>query len=259
MAARGVAKIRRMPLIRRRTLDAEPPGESRLPDLEFLAVVRASLEAYAPGTTEGAELKGNSLISPNGWAIAVTPPQHGGGRHYDLVALPDVSIQPDVPVFMDCVVSMGADHRPAADSWVQTAGACLLELLDRRGRFADHVDPEDERGVADWHMIASGAVGYGLDAAENRRLQMALIDANVLHRIAHTFAADLESPFFNGVKVFYGGLPGSMQAEIRVNGECHEAASAAMAELGLPEPTAFTMVRYYALLLPLKAEGRTKI
>ena len=245
-----------MPFIRRRTREAEPPAEPvRLPDLEFLAVVRASLEAYAPGTTEGAELKGNSLISPNGWAIAVAAPQHGGGLHYDLVALPDVSIQPDVPIFMDCVVSLGADHRHAADSWVQTAGACLLELLDRRGRFAEHLDPDDARGVAGWHTVTSGAVGYGLDAAENQRLQIALLEANVLHRIAHAFAADLESPSFNGVKVFYGGMPGSMQTEIRVNGQRHEAASAAMADLGLPEPTAFTVVRYYALLLPLKGEG----
>jgi hypothetical protein len=38
---------------------------------------QASLEAFAPGVTEGAELKGNSLLSPHGWAVAVAPPQHG--------------------------------------------------------------------------------------------------------------------------------------------------------------------------------------
>ena len=251
------AKIRRMPLIRRRAHDAEPPeqrlAEQRLPDLEFLALVQESLEQYAPGVTQGTELKGNSLISPQGWAIAVAPPHHGGGRHYDLVALPDVSIQPDVPVFMDCVVAMSADPRHAAEAWVHTAGACLLELLDRHERFADHAGPDHQRGVPGWHAIASGAVGLGLDVAETRRLQTALVDANVLHRIADTFTADLESPFFNGIKVFYGGRPGAMQAEIRVNGGRHEAASAAMAQLGLPEPAALATVRYYALLLPVPA------
>ena len=205
--------------------------------------------------TQGAELKGSSLISPSGWVVAVAPPHHGGGHHYDLVALPDVSLQPDVPCFLDCVVAMAEDPRRAADSWVQTTGACLLELLDRRERFADHAGPDDRRGVPGWHSITSGAVGLGLDAAESRRLQTALVDANVLHRIAGTFTTDLESPFFNGVKVFYGGSPGAMQAEVRVNGERHEAASAAMTALKLPEPTAFTTVRYYALLLPVPTGG----
>jgi hypothetical protein len=238
-----------MSWIRRRARGAEPPSD-RLPDREFLALVKASLEEYAPGVTQGSELKGSSLISPSGWAVAVAPPRHGGGRHYDLVALPDVSVQPDVPCFLDCVVAVAEDPRRAADSWVQTAGACLLELLDQSGRFADRAGPAHRRGIPGWHSITSGAVGLGVDTAESRRLQIALLDANVLHRIADTFTADLESPYVNGVKVFYGGSPGAMQAEVRVNGERHEAASAAMAALGLPKPTALTTVGYYAVLLP---------
>ncbi|WP_157857857.1 DUF6348 family protein [Streptomyces durhamensis] len=241
-----------MPWIRRRAREARS-AEERLPDLAFLALVKASLEEYAPGVTRGAGLKGNSLSSPQGWAVGVAPRRHGGARHYDLVALPDVSIQPDVPCFMDCVVTMSGDPRKAADAWVQTAGACMLELLDLRGRFADHAGPAHERGVAGWHSITSGTVGFGLDTAENHRLQSALLDANVLHRIADTFTADLESPYFSGVKVFYGGRPGAMKVEIRVNGERHEAASAAMTTLNLPEPSVFTAVRYYALLLPVPA------
>jgi hypothetical protein len=86
--------------IRRRTRKEEPPA-NRLPGLEFLALVRAGLEEFAPGVTQGAQLKGNSLISPQGWAVAVAPPHHGGGHHYDLVALPDVGLQPDVPCFVE--------------------------------------------------------------------------------------------------------------------------------------------------------------
>ncbi|MFE4698835.1 DUF6348 family protein [Streptomyces sp. NPDC056738] len=239
-----------MPWIRRRARK-DRPSEERLSDLEFLALVKASLEEYAPGVTQDAELKGNSLSSPSGWAVGVAPPHHGGGRHYDLVAMPDVSLQPDVPCFMDCVVAVSGDARKAADVWVQTAGACLLELLDPRSRFADHLEPDDERGVPGWHSIVSGTIAFGLDGAENRRLQTALLDANVLHRIADSFTAELESPYFNGVKVFYGGRPGAMQAEIRVNGERHEAASTAMAALELPEPKVFTVARHYALLSPL--------
>lgn len=243
-----------MPSPPRRARDAEP-SEERLADLEFLALVRASLEKYAPGVTQETELKGSSLISSRGWAVAVAPPMHGGDHHYDLAALPDVSIQPDVPCFLDCVVAVAGNPQHAANAWAQTAGACLLELLDRRERFADHAGPDHERGVSGWHMIASGAVGVGVDVTESRRLQHALVNANVLHRIADTFTSDLERSSFHGVKVFYGGQPGSMQAEIRVSGQRHEAASAAMGALNLPDPTVFTAVRYYALLLPVPAGG----
>ncbi|MFC5908422.1 DUF6348 family protein [Streptacidiphilus monticola] len=247
-----------MPWIRRRARNDEPPAE-RLPDLDLLAVVRTRLEAFAPGVTEGAELKGNSLLSPSGWAIGVTPPRHGGAHHYDLVALPDVTVQPDVPCFLDCVTIRPGQVQGAVDSWVQTAGACLLELLDGRGRFADRDGPADRRGVPGWQAISSGVVGLGVDPAESRRLQSALVDANVLHRIADSFTADLESPYFNGIKVFYGGAPGAVQAEVRVNGDRHEGASAALAALGLPEPTVFTTVRGYALLLPAPDGGEPAV
>jgi hypothetical protein len=115
--------------------------------------------------------------------------------------------------------------------------------------------PMTTRGVPGFHAIISGAIGVGLDAEENQRLQRAVVDANVLHRVAGSFTEDLvESPFFNGVKVFWGGQPGSMQAEVRVNGARHEAASDAMAALNLPEPTVGTVVRYYALLYSVTGE-----
>lgn len=153
-------------------------------------------------------------------------------------------------MFLDCCVAMNGNPRHAAESWAQTAGACLLELLDRHGRYARHDDPDDERGVPGFHAITSAATAFGLDPEENQRLQHAVLEANVLHRVADSFTKDLHSPFFNGIKVFWGGLPGQMQAEIRVNGDCHEEASAVMTALNLPEPSVFTAVRYYALLLP---------
>jgi hypothetical protein len=152
-------------------------------------------------------------------------------------------------------VATGGDAATAADTWVHTAGACLLELLDPRGHFADHAAPDDERGVPGWHSIASGAVGLGADPAESLRLQQALVDANVLHHIADTFTPDLTSPSLNGIKIFYGGRPDHPQAEIRLNGARHEAASTALSTLNLPHPTTLTMIRAYALLVPLPEDG----
>ncbi|WP_441248205.1 DUF6348 family protein [Kitasatospora sp. McL0602] len=239
--------IRRRP---RATEPPPPPPEGRLPDLDFLALVRDALEEVAPGCTAGAELKGNSLRSPQGWAVAVGPAGHGDDRHYDLIAFPDVSIQPEVPCFVDCVVVIG-NPRGAAGLWARSAGACMLELLDGRERFAERWGPEEEHGVPGWRSITSGVLAYGLSDQENFRFQEALLEADVLHEIADTFTADLESPWFNGVRVFYGGAPGSVEAEVQVNGERHEAASAALAALGLPEPTVFTVARSFTLVLPV--------
>ncbi|MFB6820649.1 DUF6348 family protein [Streptomyces virginiae] len=241
-----------MSWIRRRLRRTEPPA-GRLPDLDFIALVREALEELAPGCTAGAELQGNSLESPQGWAVAVGPAGHGDDRHYDLIAFPDVSIQPDVPCFVDCVVVV-TTARDAAGLWARSAGACLLELLHERGELAEHLGPEDEHGVPGWRSISSGVLAYGLSDQENLRLQNALVEADVLREIADTFTADLESPWFNGVRVFYGGVPGAMEAEVRVNGERHEAASAALAALGLPEPTVFTVARSFTLVLPAGAD-----
>ena len=193
MVVQSGIKIRRMPWIRRERHGAEPRS-ARLPDLEFLALVRSSLEECAPGVTQEARLKGQSLFSPQGWVIAVAPQTHGGDHHYDLVAFPRVDTAPgagmqsDLPCFVDCAVAMTGNPRHAADMWVQTAGMCLLELRERRGRFADHIGPGDQRYVPGWHTIASGAAGFGLEVAQTERLQAALLEANVLNRVADTFS-----------------------------------------------------------------------
>ncbi|MFB7373441.1 DUF6348 family protein [Streptomyces sp. NPDC056222] len=238
-----------MSWIRRRPRATEPP-KSRLPDLEFLSLVRDALEEVAPGCTARAELKGNSLLSPQGWAVGVGPAGHEDDRHYDLIAFPNVSIQPDVPCFVDCVVVV-TTPRDAAGLWARSAGACMLELLDGHEQLAQHWGPDEGRGVPGWRSITSGVLAYGISDRENLRLQNALLETDVLHEIAHTFTADLESPWFNGVRVFYGGAPGAVEAEVRVNGERHEAASAALAALGLPEPTVFTVARSFTLVLPV--------
>ena len=91
-----------MPWIRRPKHD-DQPASKRLPDLDFLALVKAGLEELAPGVTRGAEVKGSSLLSPSGWAVGVMPCDHGDDHHYGVVAFPDVSMQPDVPCFVGCV------------------------------------------------------------------------------------------------------------------------------------------------------------
>jgi hypothetical protein len=127
-------------------------------------------------------------------------------------------------------------------------------MVDRRGKFAEHVAGDDARGVPGWYMLRSGVAAYGQNLAENERLQGWTLRNHVLHRIADALTPGLQHADLNGIKVFYGGLPGSMIAEVRVNGEHDVAASAALAALDWPVPDSFTAVRCYAVLVRSSAD-----
>lgn len=102
----------------------------------------------------------------------------------------------------------------------------LEEIAPRSTEGASLASPH-RTAIPGFRSITSGATVFGVDEAENRHAQHTLLDANVLHRVAGSLARDLESPFFNGIKVFWGGPAGKMTAEIRVNGEpCEEPTAA---------------------------------
>jgi hypothetical protein len=103
-------------------------------------VSRAQVLAGEPGATRRVLTSGSWKQLPDSVKCELLGPDH-----YDLTAMPDVSVQPDVPMFMDCVVAVDGNPRHAAASWAQTAGACLLEFLDRQGRYAEHDGPDDGR------------------------------------------------------------------------------------------------------------------
>ncbi|WP_285737786.1 DUF6348 family protein [Kitasatospora phosalacinea] len=133
----------------------------------------------------------------------------------------------------------GGDQDPlrrGVEVWASTAGAALIELVAHNGRFAGHLDPTDPDGLPGWHAIHGGVVGWGT-GKRFHDVQDWLVRNPVLPALAPALGGDLGRDQLVGVQVCFGGGAGRRTAEVRVHGEVHAAASAALAALDWPRVT----------------------
>jgi len=156
----------------------------------------------------------------------------------------------------DCVSGFGAAPSDlalsAAHIWCQTTAAAILELkYSRRGEFASHYHGDDPNGLRGWHVIAGAILGYGQgDSAD--QLQQWWLEYPVLPALSpalHDALAEGACP--RGFKLLFGG---DDVAEVRLDGERHEVASAALANLPWPRLKLPGFVRSYVVVL--HDEGR---
>jgi hypothetical protein len=172
--------------------------------------------------------------------------------HVDVQFVLDDRAKPAIELW-DCVVGFGdtdeARAQCAAKIWGQTTAGVWLELkYSGQGKFADHYHGADPGGFTGWHAIAGAIIGYGSGHSPG-----VLQDWWLAHPVLPALAAALNGSLVDekcpyGIKIFFGGVD---VAEVRVNGEPHEAASAALAALPWPrlDPPAF--VRSYVVVLYL--------
>ncbi|MEU5382352.1 DUF6348 family protein [Kitasatospora cineracea] len=181
---------------------------------------------------EGAEVRGPG-------ALAVRPDfsPDGDPDRWDLVFLadrdrPETAVPDRVP-WID-----GGDQDPVrrgVEVWASTTGAALIELVAHNGRFAGHLDPSDPDGLPGWHAVHGGVVGWGT-GRHFHDVQDWLVRNPVLPALAPALGGDLGRDQLVGVQVHFGsGGAGRRVAEVRVHGEPHAAASAALAALDWPQ------------------------
>jgi hypothetical protein len=155
------------------------------------------------------------------------------------------------PQLWDCVVGFGATPVERAESaahlWSQTTAGALLEFkYSLRGEFADHYRGTEPEGFRGWHVICGPILGYGQgDSAEQLQrwwLENPMLPA--LSRVLNDSLDECSCP--HGIKILFGG---DGVAEVRLNGERHEAGSATLADFPWPrlEPPSF--VRSYLIVL----------
>jgi hypothetical protein len=165
------------------------------------------------------------------------------------------SLKPRLPALADDISGLEPGREwaeMAADIWLETSGACLLEMLTRRGEFADHLDIGNPAGIPRWHTIASGILAYGpdVDDAGRTALQQAMAEHKVLNRLSDILIPLLTNPVHNSIKVLCAQGPDSLVAEVRVNGIPHATASQALASLDWPEVKQPAVARCYAVAFP---------
>lgn len=211
-----------------------------------MELLRDALEEIAPPLVDGCQIRNGMLAGAQGWGLMVLPNHTDDPRHFDIGFI----LSPQPAILADCISGIGSAHEAAAMMvriWRETSGACLAEMLTRRGEYASHVDGSDSVGLPGWHCVVSSVLAYGPDPASNDTLQAALVDRDVLRAIAPQLVPVLDRPAHNGIKVFYHRTPTSATAEVRVNGVPHQAASQALAALPWPEVSAPTTARFYAV------------
>lgn len=224
-------------------------------DATALEAFREALNALRPGWV----VTGGAIVGPDGAAVRLA--ERDVSRiegHVDVQFVLDDASPRRVELW-DCVVGYGATAadraRFAANMWGQTTAGVLLELkYSRRGEFADHYHAADAGGFSGWHSIAGAIVGFGKGESPSA-LQRWWLDNPVLPALARALDDSLnepEGPF--GLKILFGG---DGIAEVRVNGEQHDAASSALASLPWPRLSPAGFVRSYVLVLHREpSEGR---
>lgn len=231
-------------MIWKRRQSPNPP--ERPSNDEIMELLRDALGEIAPPLVEGCQIRNGMMTGAQGWGLMALPNHTDDPRHFDIGFV----LSPRPAILPDCISGIGLPHEATAmmvHIWRETSGACLAEMLTRRGEYASHVDGSDSAGLPGWHSVVSGVLAYGPDPTSNDSLQAALLDRDVLRAIAPVLVPALDRPAHNAVKVFYHRTPTSATAEIRVNGEPHQEAGQALAALPWPEVTAPTTARFYAV------------
>ncbi|MFD0277131.1 DUF6348 family protein [Kitasatospora sp. NPDC127111] len=190
---------------------------------------------------------GEVVRGPGTTAVAVRehPGDDGGAGHVDLGYVLQLG-RADAPVVWDCAAGLGKTEEEklanAVRMWATTTASALVELTEGGGRHGDHADHPELPG---WHAVQGPAAVFGFG---NERLAGWLAEHRLLPALAPALLPDLAAPGPNGVKLFLGGKAGDDVAEVRVNGEVSEAASAALRSLDWPRGERLCWARLFVLL-----------
>ena len=199
----------------------------------------------------GWQVSGREIFGPDGAKVRLTERHAGGPGHADVQFIWGEGTPREV-VLWDCVSGFGGNTvdlaETAAHIWSATTAGPLLELFfSRRGEFADHLCGGDRDGLSGWHVVAGAVIGYGANSQNSELLQQWFLENPVLPALAKSLESSLDDTRApHGIKVLLGG---DSVAEVRIDGEIHEAASDVLAHLDWPRLHPASFVRSYFIAL----------
>lgn len=227
----------------------------RLPDAVILDKLAARLAA---ASQRDWHVDGDVVRGPGTVGVTLGEDHTDEPGHLDLNFVLNLE-RPDTTTLTDCVMGYGGTVEESVDraigTWLDTTGSAVFELLVQDGSFAGHFGADDPRGFPGWHLIHGGIVGWG-SGPEREAVQLWAQDHPLAPALAPVLRKDLEltGGQLVGIKVFFGGREGADTAEVTVNGEVHETAGAALAELDWPRPVDdLSYARTFLLLVQTSA------
>jgi len=213
---------------------------------QFTAAFHSTLNALKPQWI----VHGDALHGPDGAVVRFAERhQASSNGHVDVEFILN-HLNPDSPRLWDCVSGFGPSLSDCAHSaahiWTSTSGVTLLEMkYSGRGEFADHFHGHEPEGLLGWHSICSAVLGYGRGSSADALQAWWLGRQTALPAIA-PLLRNIPGDGPHAVKIFFGAQD---VAEVRVDGEIHAGASAALLALDWPriEPPGFLRVFVIAL------------
>ncbi|MFD7907336.1 DUF6348 family protein [Kitasatospora sp. NPDC059722] len=220
---------------------------------ERLAVIQRCVVREMAGLGQVFTVDGEVVRGPGTTAVAVREhPGGDGAGHVDLGFVLHLG-RADAPVVWDCSAGLGKTEEEklanAVKMWATTTASVLVELADGRGVYADRADHAELPG---WHALQGPAAVFGFG---NERLAAWLTEHRVLPALAPALRPGLTGAGPVGVKLFLGGKAGDDVAEVRVDGEVSEAASAALRALDWPRGERLCWARLFVLLTAVRPVG----
>jgi hypothetical protein len=171
-------------------------------------------------------------------------------RHIDLEIVLNVD-RPDAPTIVDCTLGLSADPiesaRQAIQAWIDTCLVTVLEMIEQRGRLANHWQPGSPGGFTGWHAIVGNVTGWSVNGSTAKQQWFA--DAMPWSTLAPVIATGIDRPYLNGVRMFVGQGGDFTDCEVRINGRRHEPSSEALARLDWPRTERMGTARTFVLLV----------
>jgi len=196
----------------------------------------------------------DEIVRGNG-TLAVLFQPHGTGPHghVDLGFYFNVGA-PQKFILWDCAAGIGATpeegRRNAVKTWLASTAPVMLELLDQKGKLADHAHGDDGLGMTGWHSIHGPFVGWGKGNG-GEILQQWVVEHPLLPQLASLLPQYLRRDMPNGVKFIYAHINNTVTAEVRVNGDVIEPLTQALAALPWPQPEMGFFRSYVMLVHPI--------
>jgi hypothetical protein len=193
--------------------------------------------------------------------IAVVEERSGAGIHvfvsvcYDAAA-PHLDFgfalpKQQTPMWDCCAGFVGGSSEEAicsaVETWVTGSATVFVELLTRRGAYADHYYGNDPGGLPGWHTIVGPAVILTGDDPHRGALQGWLAENSMNSPIAGAIEEQLvEGP--HTVKIILSNRSGEPEfISVEVDRERNDAAAQILADLDWPRPAELQIVRLFAL------------
>lgn len=181
-------------------------------------------------------VSGDRVIGPGTVAVLIEKRHAASEAHLDFGTILDRD-KPDAPVLWTCMTGFGdgleATLKNTIEAWVVSTLPVVQEVFSQDGSNADQYGPGTPGGCPGWHVIHGPFSGMDAGTGGGDEITQWAVKHPLLPELGPLITPSFSRPDLNMVKVIIARGEEDI-AEVRVNGERHEAASQKLASMDWP-------------------------